>query len=235
MSGFFVCGFGDPAAGIGGLAWDLGEPGGVVLLDGAVHPATFAVEQGGDALTLGLTAEETTVEATLSPRTAEIPLGGEAGLTVSVCEADVGRHGSSETTQCAGQIGRWESDPLAGAGSFRHLAIDAGEQSLLVVEARGESGAEHGEERTSSSLIRGEEDAAFEDSFVSTEYGSDGQPTRFGLELWPAEAERESRAAATRVAASPVGGARIGSAWGGLFRCQTDGVLGMGSYLLWRG
>jgi hypothetical protein len=235
MSGFFVCGFGDPAAGIGGLAWDLGEPGAAILLEGAVLPATFAAEQGGSALTLELTAQETTVDATLSPRTAEIALGGEAGLTSSVCEADVGRHGSSGSIQCAGQITRWGSDPLAGAGSFRHLAIDAGEQSLVVVEARGEPGAEHGDERMTSSLIRGEDQAPFEDSFVSTEYGGDGQPTRFGLELWPAEAERASRAAAVRVAASPVGGVRIGEVWGGLFRCQTDGVLGMGSYLLWRG
>ena len=71
----FVCGFGDPSAGVGGLAWDLGEPGALVLSGGEVSAATFALEEGGDAATLEITAGEMTVEATVTPRTAEIPLG----------------------------------------------------------------------------------------------------------------------------------------------------------------
>lgn len=230
----FVCGFGDPAAGLGGLAWDFGEPGALLLSAGEVRPATFALEEGGDAATLEITAGETTVEATLSPRTADLPLDDDAGLVLAVCVADVGPKGGSQSVQCPGQISRWGADPLEGAGTFRHQAIDAGDESLLVVVARGDPGGQHGEERTAAWRIRGEEETHFEDAFVSTQYDADADPTRFGLELWPEEAERASRAAATRVAASAIGGVRVGNAWAGLFRSLTDGTLGIGSYLLWR-
>jgi hypothetical protein len=230
----FVCGFGDPAAGVGGLAWDLSEPGALLFSEGEVRPATFALEEGGDAATLEITAGETTIEATLSPRTTDLALGDAGAPTVSVCVVDVGPKDGSESVHCPGQISRWSADPLERAGTFRHLAIDAGDESLLVVVAHGEPGEEHGDERTASWRIRGEDETRFEDTFVSSQYDAEGAPTRFGLELWPEEAERASRAAATRVAASPIGGVTAGGAWAGLFRCQTDGILGMGSYLLWR-
>jgi hypothetical protein len=230
----FVCGFGDPAAGVGGLAWDLGEPAALLLREGEAGSATFALEEGGDAATLEVTAGDTSVEATLSPRTAEIPLGDEGGLTVVVCVADVSANHGSQSFQCPGQISRWSADPLEGAGTARHLAIDAGEQSLLVVESRGEPGAVHADERAGAWLIRDEDDTPFEDSFISTQYDGQGAPTRFGLELWPEEAERASRAAATRVAASSLGGISVGNVWAALFRCHTDGSEGLGSYLLWR-
>jgi hypothetical protein len=229
----FVCGFGDLSAGIGGLAWDFGEPGALLLVDGDARPASFALEEGGDALTLEVTADHSSVNATLSPRTAEIALD-EGGLTAVVCVADVSPKGSSEAVQCAGQIGRWSSNPVEGAGTLRHLAIDGGEESLLVAVARGEPGADHGEERTAGWLIRGEEESRFEDSFLSTQYGAGGDPNRFGLELWPEESERASRAAAMRVSGTSLGGARIGNAWACLFGCHTDGSEGIGSYLLWR-
>jgi hypothetical protein len=230
----FVCGFGDPSAGVGGLAWDLGEPGALVLSEGKTSAATFALEEGGDAATLELTAGEMTVEATLTPRTAELPLRDAGGLTVVVCTAEVNRGDGSQSFQCAGQISRWSADPLEGAGTFRHLAIDAGDESLLVVDSRGDPGAEHGEERTAAWLIHGEDESRFEDAFVSTQYDGDGNPSRLGLELWPEEVERASRAAATRVAAASEGGIGREGVWAGFFRCQTDGVLGLGSYLLWR-
>jgi hypothetical protein len=229
---FFVCGFGEPAAGIGGLAWDFGAPGALLLVGGEAKPATFAVEEGGDAVTLELSAAEASVEATLSPRTPELPLGN-AGLGVVVCVADAVPKGA-QTVECAGQISRWGESPLDGLGTFRHLAIDAGDQSLVVVESRGDPRGDHGDEARAAWQIRGEEDSSFEDAFVSTQYDSASHPTRLGVELWPEEAERASRAAATRVAAASLGGVEVGDAWAGLFRCQTDGVLGMGSYLLWR-
>jgi hypothetical protein len=229
----FVCGFGDAAAGVGGLAWDLGEPGALLLNDGEVAPATFALEEGGDAATLEITAERSTTEAILSPRTAELPLGDEGGLTVVVCVAEVSPEGA-KSVRCSGQISRWEADPLEGTGTFRHLAVDAGDESLLIVEASGAPGADHGDERTNAWRIRDEDETRLEDTFVSTQYGGDAAPTRFGLELWPEEVERASRAAATRVAASPIGGVTVGGAWAGLFRCQTDGILGLGNYLIWR-
>jgi hypothetical protein len=229
----FLCGFGDAASGLGGLAWDFGEPGAVLLSEGEAEPATFALEEGGDAATLEISAGDATVEATLSPRTAEIPLGDE-GLTVVVCVADASAKKGRQPVQCAGQISRWSGDPLEGAGTFRHLAVDAGEESLLVVEARGDPGADHGDERIAAWLIRGEEDIAFEDAFISSQYDGEGDPTRFGIELWPEEADQSSRAAATRVAASSLGGVKVGGAWAGLFRSHTDGTEGIGSYLLWR-
>jgi hypothetical protein len=230
----FVCSFGDSASGLGGLAWDLGESGALLLSDGEARPATFALEEGGDAVTLQITANDSTLEATLSPRTAEIPLGDGTGPKVVVCVAETSPKGGSRTVQCPGQIGRWGADPLEGLGTFRHLAIDAGEESLLVAESRGESGAHHGDEVSSAWLIRGEGDSGFEDAFISTQYDENGDPTRFGLELWPEESERSSRAAATRVSASSLGGARVGNAWAGLFRCHADGTEGIGSYLLRR-
>jgi hypothetical protein len=231
---FFICGFGDPAAGLGGLAWDLGEPGALLLNDGRLDAASFALEEGGDAATLEIATGDATIEATLSPRTAELPLGDAGDLRVVVGVADAGPKDGSQSFQCPGQISRWSSDPLENAGTFRHVAIDAGDESFVVVEAFGEPGADHGAERTDAWLIRGEDESRFEDAFVSTQYGGEAEPTRFGLELWPEEAERASRAAATRVAAAPLGGIRVGRAWAGLFRCQTDGILGLGSYLLWR-
>jgi hypothetical protein len=231
----FVCGFGDPSAGVGGLAWNLVEPGALLLADGEVEGATFALEEGGDAATLEITAGNTTVEATLSPRTAEITLGGDVpGPTVSVCVADVIPKNSSAAVQCPGQISRWLRDPLEGAGTFRHLAIDAGQESLLVAEALGAPGADHGDEQGAAWQIRGEDDSRFDDAFISTQYDRSGDPTRFGVELWPEDVERASRAAATRVAASAIGGVRVGNTWAGLFRCHTDGNEGIGSYLLWR-
>lgn len=232
----FVCGFGDPAARVAGLAWNLGEPGAVLQTGDQVGwSAAFALEEGGDAATLEIPGDEVTAEATLTPRTAEIPLGDEGGLTVVVCVAEVTLSNASEGVRCLGHISRWSADPLEGAGTFRHLAIDAGDQSLIVVESRGEPGADHGDERTGAWQIRGEDESRFEDAFVSTQYGENGIPTRFGLELWPQEAEHTSRAAATRVAASSEGGVGGEGVWAGFYRCSTDGVLGLGSYLLWRG
>jgi hypothetical protein len=234
VQGFFVCGFGDSEAGVAGLAWDLSEPAALLLSEGEARSATFALEEGGDAATLEITAGDVSLEATLSPRTAEIPLGDEGGLTVAVCIADVNPRDGSQSFRCPGQISRWSADPLEGAGTARHLALDAGEESLLVVESAGEPGAGHADERVGAWLIRGEDDTPFEDTFVSTQYDGQGAPTRFGLELWPEEAERASRAAATRVTATSLGGISVGSAWAGLFRCHTDGFEGLGSYLLWR-
>jgi hypothetical protein len=232
----FVCSFGDASTGVGGLAWDLGEPGALLLTGGKARSAAFALEEGGDAATLEISAGDAALEATLSPRTTEIALGGGNGLgaTVVVYSAEVSPRDGSRAFHCQGQISRWSGDPLDSAGTFRHLAIDAGEESVLVIEARGEPGAEHGDELSAAWLIRGEDETGFEDAFVSTQYDGATDPTRFGLELWPEEAERASRAAATRVAASLLGGVRVGDIWAGLFRSHTDGSEGLGSYLLWR-
>src|SRR5262249_43998595 len=82
-----ICGFGDVAAGLGGLAWDLNEPGAVLLSGGEAHAGTFAIEEGGDAVTLEITAGVGTVEAALSSRTTESALDGGPIATICVAEA----------------------------------------------------------------------------------------------------------------------------------------------------
>jgi hypothetical protein len=231
--GPLVCGFGDAAAGIGGVAWDLAEPGAVLLSQGEARPGTFALELGGDDATLEITAGDSRVEATLSGRTAEIALDG--GPIATVCVADVGSEGGTQTFECIGQICRWASSPLEGSGTFRQLAVEAGDEALLVIAARGEPGAAgHGDEQAGGWLIQGEDVTAYEESLISTQYEGEGDPTRIGLELWPADADQTSRAAATRVSGSLLGGARSGGAWAGFFRCHTGDFEGIGSYLLWR-
>jgi hypothetical protein len=236
--GPLVYGFGDAEAGLGGLAWDVGEPGALLLSEGEVRAATFALEEGGDASTLEITAGDATVEATLIPQTAAITLGGgtsRIALDVIACAAEVRLASGTQTSRCPGRISRWFSDPLEGVATLRHLAINAGGDSLLVAEARGEPGARgHGDELSEAWLLQGEDVTRFEDVFISTQYDGDGDPARLGLELWPEEAERTSRAAATRVAGSALGGVKTGAAWAGVFRCHTDGSEGSGSYLLWR-
>jgi hypothetical protein len=231
--GPLVCGFGDASVGIGGLAWDLAEPAAVLLSQGEARSGTFALELGGDDATLQITAGDTTVEATLSARTAEIALDG--GPTTSVCVAEVRSEGGAPTVECTGQICRWAASPLEGSGTFRQIAVEAGDEALLVITARGEPGAAgHGEEQAQGWLIQGEDVTAYEESLISTQYDGEGDPTRIGLELWPADADQTSRAAATRASGNLLGGARSGGAWAGFFRCHTGEFEGIGSYLLWR-
>jgi hypothetical protein len=228
----FVCGFGDLSEGIGGLAWDLAEPGAALLRDGRVQPATFALEEGGDAATLALTADGASVDATLAPIAAEIALGG--GPVTSICSAEARFAGGARSVRCIGQICRWASNPLERAATFRQMVVEAG-PAVLIAVAGGEPGAEgHGEEKAGGWRIQGEDASPFEETLISTQYDGSGDPTRIGLELWAADADQTSRAAATRVSGSLLGGARSAGAWAGFFRCHTDGTEGIGTYLLWR-
>jgi hypothetical protein len=239
--GAIVCGFGDLASGLGGLAWDVGEPGAFLLSEGEARPASFALEEGGDAATLELTAGEVTLEATLAPHTAEVPLtDGDGtdphGLRFSACAAEVSSAGGDQTVHCSGYIARWSSDPLEGAATFRQIAIERGEDSFLIATALGQPGsAGHGEERASAWLLEGENAIPYDESLISTQYDSSGKPTRLGLELWPVDADQSSRAAATRVSGSSLGLGEGGATTAGLFSCHADGTQGFGSYLLWRG
>jgi hypothetical protein len=227
-----ICGFGEAAAGVGGMAWDLGEPGAVLVSDGEARAGSFAIEEGGDAAALTITAGDASLEATLSARTADLALAG--GPTTTVCTAEVRPPGAMQTFQCSGQICRWAANPLEGAGTFRQITVEADDAALFVL-ARGAPGARgHGEEDSLGWRIEGENTGAFEDALISTQYDAAGDPTRIGLELWPPDADQTTRAAATRVVGALLGGARVGGAWAGLFRCHTDGTGGIGIYLLWR-
>jgi hypothetical protein len=235
-----VCGFGDVAAGLGGLAWDIGRPGAVLLSKGEAQPATFALEEGGDAATLELTAGDLKLEATLAPHTAEVALADREGhdphgVTFSACTAEVRSSGGNQTFPCSGYIMRWSSDPVAGAGTFRQIAIERGGESFLIATALGEPGsAGHGSERTAGWLLEGENATPFVESLISSQYDESGTPTRLGLELWAEDADQSSRAAATRVSGSSLGVLSVGATSAGLFRCHADGTEGFGSYLLWR-
>jgi hypothetical protein len=94
----------------------------------------------------------------------------------------------------------------------------------------------HGDERTTAIRrdLREPEAIRYDEALISTQYDGAGHPTRFGLELWPPDADQTTRAAATRVSASLLGGAPSGQTWAGLFRCHTEGFEGHGTYLLWR-
>ena len=238
--GAIVCGFGDVASGIGGLAWDIGEPGAVLLGQGEARPASFALEEGGDAATLELTAGDMTLEATLAPHTAELPLtGGDGddphGLRFNACAAEVSSADGNQTVHCPGFIARWTSDPVQGAGTFRQIAVARGDDSFLIATSLGQPGsAGHGEERASGWLLEGESAIPFEETLISTQYDSSGKPTRLGLELWPVDADQSSRAAATRVSGSTLGVGESGAISAGLLDCHADGTEGFGSYLLWR-
>ena len=123
---------------------------------------------------------------------------------------------------------------LENASVFRHIVVET-EEDLIVCSAVGPEGiAGHADEDTTGILRSGGDDVAYDEALISTQYDGAGNPTRFGLELWPPDADQTTRAAATRVSASLLGGTRSGGAWGGLFRCHTDGVEGIGTYLLWR-
>jgi hypothetical protein len=236
-----VCGFGDATAGLGGLAWDIGEPGAVLLSEGEAQPASFAMEEGGDAATVEITTGDATLEATLAPHTAEVPLVDRDGhdphgLCFSACAAEVRSTGGTQTFRCSGFIARWSADPVEGAGTFRFITVERPGESFLIGTAVGEPGAEgHGDERSTGWLLEGETATPFEESLISSQYDDGGKPTRLGLELWAEDADQSSRAAATRVSGSSLGVAESGATRAGLFGCHADGTEGLGSYLLWRG
>ncbi|MFL5906263.1 MAG: hypothetical protein ACJ75Z_01540, partial [Solirubrobacterales bacterium] len=230
-----VCSFGDLASGLGGLAWDLGGAAAIQLEDDDVRTGSFAIEEGGDAATVAISSGDDVVEAVLAPGIDPVPLEPEEGtgapLTVTPCAAEVHPRGGGKTVECSGQISRWTTDPLEGAGAFRHLTIAGPEGALVVAIALGPQGLEgHGDERVSAWSIDADgHQSRFGEALISTQYDGDGRPTRVGLELWPGEDSPPRR-----IACSLLGGADSGGLWAGLFRCQTDGAEGLGSYVLHR-
>jgi hypothetical protein len=164
-------------------------------------------------------------------------VAGGGGLTVedgraSLTGADAVSGGSEDPWRFETSL---DAELLAGAAILRQIAVQAADGATLVCTAVGTPGiAGHGEERARGVMRAGDEEIDYEEALISTQYDGSGDPTRFSLELWPAEADQSVRAAATRVSASLLGGARSGAVWAGLFRCHTDGAEGIGAYLLWR-
>jgi hypothetical protein len=244
-AGALVCGFYDLAAGLGGLGWDLSGHGGLLMSDGAVTDAEADITDHEGGLELVLDAENAKLDVTLSPLAGTVQLRSPNGspppggpLEAATCTATVRSADRGRTLQCRGHLTRWSGDPLEGAGTLRHLAVEGGEGSLLLVTAQGAAGAAgHGDEQTAGWLLDGEGGSStFAESLVSTQYDANGQPTRAGLELWPlGEEETMIRSAATRAAATRLGGVDREGVSAALFRCTTEGSQGLGTYLIWRG
>ena len=234
----FVCGFGDLEAGLGGLAWDLAEPGALLLSKGEVRRASFAVERDLETTTVEITAEGDTVEATLAPERTLVEhpdADNSVEFKATAALTEVRSKGAGQTFECAGQLSEWVGDPLEDASVLRHLAVGGSPGPQLIATARGVPGGDgHGSERAVGWLLSGDRGVPYEETLISTQYEGNGDPTRIGLELWPEDADQSSRTAATRVSGSLLGGLRAGSVWAGLFRCHADGAEGLGSYLLWR-
>jgi hypothetical protein len=238
-----VCGFSDLSAGLGGLAWELGGRGGLLLSDNAVRKADVNYFQDGEELRVSMTCEGTEVELTLTPSAEEVSLQTPAGaeppggpLEARICTATVRSKGWGRTFQCPGHLSRWTADPSEDAGRFRHLAVGGAEGSLLLVCARGEPGAaEHGEEEVAAWLLDSEGGSSgFEEALLSTQYRNGDGPTRVGLELWPQGEDQSVRAAAMRAAGTRLGGSENEKVSAVLLRCSTEGTEGPGSYLIVR-
>ena len=238
-----VCGFSDLSAGLGGLAWELGGRGGLLLSDNSVRKAEVDYSQEGEEVRLSMSSEGAEVEVTLAPGTEALsprtPAGAEppgGPLEARICPATVRSVSWGRTFQCPGHLSRWSVDPLEGAGRFRHLAVGGAEGSLLLLCARGEPGAtEHGEEEVAAWLLDREGgSSAFEEALLSTQYRNGEGPTRVGLELWPQGEDQSVRAAAMRAAGTRLGGSEDERVSAVLLRCSTEGAEGLGSYLIVR-
>lgn len=228
-AGGLVCGFGDLDAGLGALAWDL-DGGGAVLLRDRTASATAADISGDGEIRVKLAGEDP-IEATLSADRDPAPLSNPPVDSPRSSAPQAIARLSGGTLTCRGHLTRWEESPLEGAGTFRYLAVERDQGSVLIATAWGEPGLEgHGQERISAWTIEaGGSVQEFEEALLSTQYDRRQNPTRAGLELWPGD-----DAPPTRVAASLIGGAEAGGAWAGILRCSGDGIEGLGSYLLWR-
>jgi hypothetical protein len=240
-----VGGFSDLATGLGGLAWRLGGSGGLLLRGNEVTEAEVGLFPEDEGLRLELRGEGAEVEAVLAPAAGVVaprsPEGAEppgGALEAAVCAATVRSTGKGRTVQCPGHLSRWPSDPLAGAGRFRYLALEAAEGSLILLCTRAKPGAEnHGEEESGAWLLDREGGVSpFDEALLSTQYRNGGGPTRIGLELWPPGEDQSVRAAAMRAAGTRLGGTEASDgATATLLRCSTEGIAGLGGYLIRRG
>src|SRR5512132_2228956 len=106
-----ICGFSDLAAGLGGLAWELGGRGGLVLNGNEVQKAEVGISPEGEGVRLEMHTKGAEVEATLvpSPGTVELrALGGAeppgGALEAAICTATIRSRGWGRTLQCPGHL-----------------------------------------------------------------------------------------------------------------------------------
>jgi hypothetical protein len=234
-----VCGFSDLAAGLGGLAWDLGAPGGLVMSEDGVQEARPEFSEAEESLELRLSSDAGETTVLLAPRPGRLALEGPdgaeppaGGLEAAICAAEVRPAGQRRTLRCFGHLSSWPHDPSAGTGTFRHLAIERSDGSLLLAIARGEDAEGHGAERSAAWLLDREGGfMSFGEALLSTQYDGDGAHTRAGLELWPEEEAPPMRAAGVRLGGTDGDGGLSAA----LLRCSSEGSEGLGSYVIRRG
>lgn len=119
----------------------------------------------------------------------------------------------------------------------RSIGIVFSDGGLLALSSNLPAGAEaHGEEAVTAVLC--DPDGAplqFEESLLSTEYGSDGVQRRATLELWPdVEEMRPLRGAGTLISSVRVPRAGLDSEIA-FFRWTVEGREGLGTYEVARG
>jgi hypothetical protein len=236
-----LCGFADPAGGIAGSCWRLGdETGGVLLAGDAAIPAEAELLDEGNLLRLKLSAGGASCEGTLSPHPAPVDLNGPGDepieISAAICRATVEfeHQGRSRSLSCPGHLTSWRRDPLEGSDLLRHLAVPLAEAGAVLVVARRPAGAkEHGDEEIGAWRLDEEGGAeAFGEALLSTQYDDGARHTRAGLELWPAGEEDEAlplRAAGTRIDGGESNGISVA-----FLATSSEGRTGIGSYLIWR-
>jgi hypothetical protein len=228
-----VCGFWDAESGLAGLGWSLaGSPGGLLLDDGVVSPASgVEASADGKSATLRMESRGGTLEAQLKARSGPSPLPGSEAQA-ALCRAAV-RAGGGRKAKCDGHLTSWASDPTASAGVMRHLVLPAGDDSLLIAISRAEPGAaDHSAEASAAWLLDSEGGVAtYPEALISTQYDGEGRQTRLGLELWGTEEEAPPMRAAGTAAGDAISEGGLTAA---LLRTSAEGFAGIGGSLIWR-
>ena len=241
MSDAIVCGFADEATAFVGLAWTLGDGGGLLVREGETTDAAAEIEPDGEGAIVRLEGGGLACEATLAPRAGAVPLPaaedaiapGDPSGAICVVRARV-RNGGERKLDCAGYLTRWGTDPTGGAELFRHLAIPGPDRSLLLASAARPAGAgNHGDEALSAWRLDPEGGAsAFGEALLSTQYDDDGLQVRAGLELWASDPDSPPVRAAGRLERGTA--LRAGAVAVAALHTSAEGTEGIGSYLIWR-
>ena len=235
MSGF-VLGFSDEAAQIAGLAWSLsGHEGALVALAGKLSGPGSAASSTGDSFAVEATVGDRSVSVEASASewhellADPLPPGSPSA---ALGQAEVRIGGPDERLTCSSTITRWAGDPADGAELVRHLGFPAaGGGAIVMVACRPEGAEDHASEAAWAwQLDRGDGPKPFVEALLSTQYDSEGLPSRAGLELWPDDPDAPAtRAAGSRPVTAVFDGVTVA-----LMHTSAEGFPGVGGYLIVR-